>query len=148
MGNALQELIRRRLEQRGWSYGEVARRGGVPRSTVHHLATSARVARMPQQSTLDGLARGLELPLDAVRRAAAEACGIHLYFADGTAAGGEGGAAPDPEVATLIASVQRLSEADRRHVAALVESLLRSAPEAEAGPGSAGGPAPAPEPSD
>ncbi|MEU4098950.1 XRE family transcriptional regulator, partial [Streptomyces sp. NPDC026673] len=29
-------------------------------------------------------------------------------------------------VATLIASVQRLSEADRRHVAALVESLLRS----------------------
>ncbi|MYX37811.1 XRE family transcriptional regulator, partial [Streptomyces sp. SID8377] len=33
---------------------------------------------------------------------------------------------PDPEVATLIASVQQLSEADRRHVTALVESLLRS----------------------
>ncbi|MFB7290868.1 helix-turn-helix domain-containing protein [Actinacidiphila glaucinigra] len=120
MVNALQELIKRRLEQRGWSYGEVARRGGVPRSTVHHLATTARVARMPQQSTLEGLSRGLELPLEAVRRAAAEACGIHLYVEDGT------GTAPDPEVATLIASVQQLSEADRRHVAALVESLLRS----------------------
>jgi len=118
--NALQELIKRRLEQRGWSYGEVARRGGVPRSTVHHLATTARVARMPQQSTLEGLSRGLELPLEAVRRAAAEACGIHLYVEDGT------GTTPDPEVATLIASVQQLSEADRRHVAALVESLLRS----------------------
>ncbi|MFI8179163.1 helix-turn-helix domain-containing protein [Actinacidiphila glaucinigra] len=120
MVNALQELIKRRLEQRGWSYGEVARRGGVPRSTVHHLATTARVARMPQQSTLEGLSRGLELPLETVRRAAAEACGIHLYVEDGT------GTTPDPEVATLIASVQQLSEADRRHVTALVESLLRS----------------------
>ncbi|MGW2353410.1 helix-turn-helix domain-containing protein [Actinacidiphila glaucinigra] len=119
MVNALQELIKRRLEQRGWSYGEVARRGGVPRSTVHHLATTARVTRMPQQSTLEGLSRGLELPLEAVRRAAAEACGIHLYVEDGT------GTTPDPEVATLIASVQQLSEADRRHVTALVESLLR-----------------------
>ncbi|MFG2305726.1 helix-turn-helix domain-containing protein [Actinacidiphila glaucinigra] len=130
MVNALQELIKRRLEQRGWSYGEVARRGGVPRSTVHHLATTARVTRMPQQSTLEGLSRGLELPLEAVRRAAAEACGIHLYVEDGT------GTTPDPEVATLIASVQQLSEADRRHVAALVESLLRSStePPSQAGP--------------
>ncbi|MFI8179152.1 helix-turn-helix domain-containing protein [Actinacidiphila glaucinigra] len=130
MVNALQELIKRRLEQRGWSYGEVARRGGVPRSTVHHLATTARVARMPQQSTLEGLSRGLELPLETVRRAAAEACGIHLYVEDGT------GTTPDPEVATLIASVQQLSEADRRHVTALVESLLRSStePRSQAGP--------------
>ncbi|WP_406268854.1 helix-turn-helix domain-containing protein [Actinacidiphila glaucinigra] len=130
MVNALQELIKRRLEQRGWSYGEVARRGGVPRSTVHHLATTARVARMPQQSTLEGLSRGLEMPLEAVRRAAAEACGIHLYVEDGT------GTTPDPEVATLIASVQQLSEADRRHVTALVESLLRSStePRSQAGP--------------
>ncbi|MET7520640.1 XRE family transcriptional regulator, partial [Streptomyces sp. NPDC005480] len=34
--------------------------------------------------------------------------------------------------ATLIASVQRLSEADRRHVTALVESLLRSTPDDDA----------------
>jgi transcriptional regulator with XRE-family HTH domain len=121
--NALQELIKRRLEQRGWSYGDVARRGGVPRSTVHHLATAARVTRMPQQATLEGLSRGLELPVEAVRRAAAEACGIHLYVED------DAGAASDPEVATLIASVRQLSEADRRHVAALVESLLRGSAE-------------------
>ncbi|MGW7365572.1 helix-turn-helix domain-containing protein [Streptomyces sp. NPDC054841] len=121
MANALQVLVKSRLEQQGWSYGDVARRGGIPRSTVHHLATVERVTRMPQQATLEGLAKGLELPLDSVRRAAAEACGIHLYFeepADTTA---------DPEVATLIASVQRLSTADRRHVTALVESLLRNA---------------------
>jgi hypothetical protein len=51
--------------------------------------------------------------LDAVRRAAAESCGIHLYEA-----------APDPEVDVLIASLQQLSAQDRQHVAALVESLL------------------------
>ncbi|MFS4097237.1 transcriptional regulator [Streptomyces sp. AF1A] len=130
MANALQQLIRERLDRNGWSYGDVARRGGVPRSTVHHLATTDRVVRMPQATTLEGLAKGLELPLDAVRRAAAEACGIHVY---GSPAGDEaGGAAPrsaDPEVDVLIASVQQLSAEDRRHVAALVESLLgRSAP--------------------
>jgi HEAT repeat protein len=85
---------------------------------VHHLATSERLVRMPQPATLDGLARGLELPVDAVRRAAAEACGIHVYQD-----------APDPEVNVLIASLQQLSPQDRRHVTALVESLLeRSRP--------------------
>ncbi|MFE5690602.1 helix-turn-helix domain-containing protein, partial [Streptomyces sp. NPDC056512] len=126
VANALQVLVKSRLEQQGWSYGDVARRGGIPRSTVHHLATVANVARMPQQATLEGLARGLELPLDAVRRAAAEACGIHLYFED------PADTASDPEIATLIASVQRLSDADRRHVTALVESLLRSTPDPDA----------------
>ncbi|MFF0017198.1 helix-turn-helix domain-containing protein [Streptomyces sp. NPDC005374] len=131
MANALQQLIRERLDRKGWSYGEVARRGGIPRSTVHHLATTERVVRMPQSTTLEGLSKGLELPLDTVRRSAAEACGIHVY---GTPAGqdSDGAARPaDPEVDLLIASVQQLSADDRRHVAALVESLLdRSTPPA------------------
>ncbi|WP_042422402.1 helix-turn-helix domain-containing protein [Streptacidiphilus anmyonensis] len=113
MSNALQALMRERLDRQGWSYGDVARRGEIPRSTVHHLATTDRLVRMPQPATLEGLARGLELPLDTIRRVAAEACGIHLYEA-----------APDPEVDVLIASVQQLSPENRRHVAALVESLL------------------------
>ncbi|EDY57380.1 MULTISPECIES: helix-turn-helix transcriptional regulator [Streptomyces] len=129
MANALQQLIRERLDRKGWSYGDVARRGGVPRSTVHHLATTDRVVRMPQATTLEGLSKGLELPLDTVRRAAAEACGIHVY---GTPAAqdAEGTAArpADPEVDLLIASLQKLSADDRRHVAALVESLLDRTP--------------------
>ncbi|MEU1270158.1 helix-turn-helix transcriptional regulator [Streptomyces sp. NPDC005799] len=124
MANALQQLIRERLDRKGWSYGDVARRGGIPRSTVHHLATADRVVRMPQSATLEGLSKGLELPLDTVRRAAAEACGIHVYGSP------EASDTPaDPEVDLLIASVQKLSSDDRRHVAALVESLLdRSSP--------------------
>jgi HEAT repeat protein len=114
----LQALLRERLENKNWSYGDVARRGRIPRSTVHHLATAERLLRMPQPATLDGLARGLELPLDIVRRAAAQSCGIHVYEP-----------APDPEVDVLIASLQQLSAQDRRHVAALVDSLLaHSAP--------------------
>ena len=144
MSNALQQLMRERLDRQGWSYGEAARRGGIPRSTVHHLATTERLVRMPQPATLEGLARGLDLPLDAIRRAAAEACGIHIYAAapgsapaagaNGTAdAVRSGGGPSDPEVDVLIASLSKLSVDDRRHVAALVESLLdrRGGPETD-----------------
>ncbi|MFD9796359.1 helix-turn-helix domain-containing protein [Streptomyces sp. NPDC059070] len=128
MANALQKIIRERLDQNSWSYGDVARRGGIPRSTVHHLATTDRVARMPQPATLEGLAKGLDLPLDTLRQAAAEACGIHVYAA-GQAPAAQ--TAADPEVDLLIASLQRLSASDRRHVAALVESLLNRPPRSE-----------------
>ena len=115
--NALRELVDRRLRERGWSYAEVARRGALPRSTVHHLATTELVRRMPQPATLEALARGLELPLDLVRDAAASAAGIQVYRELGQ----------DPDVAMLIASLERLSPEDRRHVTALVESLVRGA---------------------
>ena len=38
--NPLQRLIQQRLRERGWSYGEVAKRGGMPRSTLYTLATT------------------------------------------------------------------------------------------------------------
>ena len=123
MANALQQIIRERLDRERWSYGDIARRGGIPRSTVHHLATTDHMARMPQPATLEGLAQGLGLPLHTIRRAAAEACGIHLYATAEPAL--TSSASTDPEVDVLIASVQRLSAEDRRHVAALVESLLK-----------------------
>ncbi|MFF4188929.1 helix-turn-helix domain-containing protein [Streptomyces sp. NPDC001691] len=133
MANALQQIIRECLDREGWSYGEVARRGGLPRSTVHHLATADRVMRMPQPATLENLAKGLGLPLDTVRRAAAEACGIHIYAADSATTDAARAETPDadPEVEVLIASLQRLSPDDRRHVAALVESLLDRSPSQE-----------------
>src|ERR1700754_579680 len=65
--NPLQRLIQQRLRERNWSYGEVARRGGLPRSTVYTLATTLNLVRPPRPATIDGLARGLEAPVSAGR---------------------------------------------------------------------------------
>jgi len=121
--NPLQHLIHQRLRERGWSYGEVARRGGLPRSTVYTLATTRNLARPPRPATLDGLAKGLDVPVSAVRAAAAESTGLHYY--DEVPAGRA--QAGDPERELLIASIDELTPEDRRHVAALVESLRKKA---------------------
>jgi transcriptional regulator with XRE-family HTH domain len=123
--NPLQRLIRERLRDRGWSYGVVARRGGLPRSTVYTLATTRNLARPPRPATIDALARGLDVPISVVRAAAAQSTGLHYY--DESLAGQRDPG--DRERELLIASIDELSPDDRRHVAALVESLRnRAAP--------------------
>jgi transcriptional regulator with XRE-family HTH domain len=124
--NPLQRLILDRLRERGLSYGDVARRGGLPRSTVYTLAMTRNLARPPRPATLDGLAQGLDLPVAAIRAAAAESTGLH-YYDDVPASPAQPG---DPERELLIASIDELTAEDRRHVAALVESLRhRTEPE-------------------
>lgn len=117
--NPLQRLIQERLHERGWSYGEVARRGGLPRSTVYTLAMTRNLVRPPRPATIDALAKGLDVPVSAVRAAAAESAGLHYY--DDARTGRD--LASDPERELLIASIDELAPEDRRHVAALVESL-------------------------
>jgi len=117
--NPLQELIRKRLRDRGWSYGDVARRGGLPRSTVYTLATTRNLVRPPRPATIDALARGLDVPVSVVRAAAAASTGLHYY--DQPPAGEQ--QPGDPERDLLIASIDELTLEDRRHVAALVQSL-------------------------
>ncbi len=124
--NPLQRLIQQRLRDQGWSYGEVARRGELPRSTVYTLATTRNLARPPRPATIDALAKGLDEPDSAVRAAAAESTGL-LYYdkvpAERERAGGQ-------ERDLQIASIDELTPEDRRHVAALVESLRnRAVPE-------------------
>jgi transcriptional regulator with XRE-family HTH domain len=121
--NPLQRLILQRLRERGWSYGEVARRGGLPRSTVYTLASTRNLARPPRPATIDALAKGIDVPVSAVRAAAAESTGLHYY--DDAPAGLEQPA--DQERDLLIASIDELTPEDRRHVAALVESLRNRA---------------------
>ena len=121
--NPLQRLIQQRLRERNWSYGEVARRGGLPRSTVYTLATTRNLVRPPRPATIDALARGLDVPVSAVRAAAAESTGLHYY--DEVSPGQRPPGDQDRDL--LIASIDELSADDRRHVAALVESLRRKA---------------------
>ena len=117
--NPLQRLIQERLRDRGWSYGDVARRGNLPRSTVYTLATTRNLVRPPRPATIDALAKGLDVPVSVVRIAAAESTGLH-YYDEAPAGQREPG---DQERELLIASIDELSPDDRRHVAALVESL-------------------------
>src|SRR2546422_5604357 len=119
--NPLQRLIQQRLRERGWSYGEVARRGGLPRSTVYTLAMTRNLTRPPRPATIDALAKGLDVPVSAVRAAAAESTGLHYYDDVPVPAEQEEQADPDREL--LIASIDELTPEDRRHVAALVDSL-------------------------
>jgi transcriptional regulator with XRE-family HTH domain len=124
--NPLQRLIQQRLREQGWSYGDVARRGGLPRSTVYTLAATRNLARPPRPATIDALAKGLDVPVAAVRSAAAESTGLH-YYDDVLEEEhpGDPGHPGDPERELLIASIDELAPEDRRHVAALVESLRR-----------------------
>jgi transcriptional regulator with XRE-family HTH domain len=121
--NPLQRLIQQRLRERGWSYREAARRGGLSHSTVYTLATTWNLARPPRPDIIDALARGLDVPVSAVRAAAAESTGMHYY--DGVPAGHHDHDDQDREL--LIASIDELTPEDRRHVAALVESLRQRA---------------------
>jgi transcriptional regulator with XRE-family HTH domain len=121
--NPLQRLIQERLRDRGWSYGAVATRGGLPRSTVYTLATTRNLVRPPRPATIDALAKGLDVPVSVVRVAAAESTGLHYYD---DVPGGQHDPG-DRERELLIASIDELSPEDRRHVAALVESLRNRA---------------------
>jgi len=53
--NPLQRLIQDRLRERAWSYGEVARRGALPCSTVYTLATKPNLARPSRSLSGKGL---------------------------------------------------------------------------------------------
>ena len=114
--NALQQLIQTRMTELNRSYGEVARRGGLPRSTVYHLASNHRPVRVPNPRTLEKLAIGLEVPEHVVRAAAAAAAGFVL----------DEQPVDDPEIEVLVASLARLSLQERRHVSALVRSMLEA----------------------
>lgn len=112
--NALQQMIQRQMTENGWSYGDISRRGGLPRSTVHNLATIDKLTRPPLPATLKRLAKGLDLPVESVRMAAAEAAGLEVWRES----------MHDPEIDVMIASLSQLTPEERTHVQALIRSLL------------------------
>ena len=111
--NPLQILIRTRMAEQRWTFADVARRGALPRSTVHHLATNEQPSRPPHPQTLARLAAGLDLPGERVRAAAAQATAHTVLTMP-----------KDPEIEFLLSAVGRLSREDRLHVAAMVRTML------------------------
>lgn len=66
---SLAELIQQHIDRTGESYTQIAERGKISRANVHRLATETGQS-MPRKATLEGLARGLRLPPNVIRRAA------------------------------------------------------------------------------
>jgi transcriptional regulator with XRE-family HTH domain len=111
--NPLGLLVQRRLAERGWSYGDVARLGGLPKSTVYKLATTEHWTNAPQVETLDRLARGLGLPSNVVRKAASEAVGLTAVVEE------------DPALGMLVGSIEALTSEQRAQITALVDAMTR-----------------------
>src|SRR5271154_4285490 len=99
--NPLQRLIQERLRERGWSYGAGGRRGRGPRAPPHRPPPP----RHPRPPPIDPLAKGLDVPVSAVRTAAAESTGLH-YYDESPARGQDPG---DREKELLIASIDELT---------------------------------------
>jgi len=115
VGNELARLISTVRETTGESYAVIADRAGMPRSTVHKLATT-ELTGLPKAETLEKLARGLRVAVELVTRAAQASTGYNVY-AETT---------PDAETDLLISNVSRLDPDQRAAVAALVQRLLRT----------------------
>jgi hypothetical protein len=111
--NPLAELIAEQIHTRGFTYGDIARRGGIPKSTVHKLARTEHWTHSPRSTTLDRLAVGLELPPATVRRAASEAVGLTRHVDR------------DPELGVLIGSIEALNPDQLGAIRALLAEMTR-----------------------
>lgn len=106
------QLIQRRLRETGRSYAQAAQLGGLPKSTFHDIARHG-VRRFPGDGVVEAIASAIDVPAGVVRSAVAEAAGV-----------AQRPARVDPDAELLAARVAELTPAQRRHVLALVESML------------------------
>ncbi len=113
--NRLQRLVQQRADERGWSVAHVATRAGLNRQTLYNLMKADEFKAMPSNKTLIGLAKALEMPDRMVRDAAAESIGIRVYDEP----------VDDPDMKVVIATMERLSKADRRRLREMAEVMFR-----------------------
>jgi transcriptional regulator with XRE-family HTH domain len=116
--NALARLIHRRREELGLTWKELATRGGFPSHTIiYTLATKAEHKQPPRAETLDRLAKALDVSIDLVRAAAAEAAGYRLEDIKVDLAVAE-------DVRVVAAAMNELSESDRAKLRRLALDFL------------------------
>lgn len=129
----LGRLIESRRAELGLSYREIGKKGGIPWSTVSLHAHSTKMTSVPQQRTLEGLAKGLDLPLAVVKDAVARGIGVEVVDHTPTTLRSA------PEVIRVVAAIQKLSEADVVRLRQMAESWAREADEGDAGRSENGG---------
>lgn len=108
--NAFARLIERRREELGLTWYDIARIGGFGSHTiVYALARKVEWKQPPRQDTLARIAKALNLPLDLVKAAAAEACGYNLTEINVPLDAAE-------DVKVVVAAMTELSESDREEL--------------------------------
>ena len=72
--HALQRLLREGLVRRGWNQSDLARESGLSKQVVSKLLREGRapIARLLRDTTIEGLARALQVHVGVVRAAIAE----------------------------------------------------------------------------
>jgi transcriptional regulator with XRE-family HTH domain len=113
MQNALAELVTAHCDRTGDSLAAIAKRGGMSRQTLSALVNREGPMSWVRQSTLEALARGLDLPVESVRQVAA---------ADAYAGNGD---TPQPRtlVAALMAHAEGLTDAQLEVLLATATAL-------------------------
>lgn len=108
--NAFARLIERRREELGLTWYDIAKLGGFGSHTiVYALARKVEWKQPPRQNTLKRIAKALQLPLDVVKAAAAEACGYNLQEISVPLGSAE-------DVKIVVAAMTELSAADREEL--------------------------------
>jgi transcriptional regulator with XRE-family HTH domain len=116
MENPLAELVTAHCERTGDTLAAIAKRGGISRQTLSGLVNREGPRAFPRQGTLDGLAKGLDLPLESVRQIAAVAA-----YGEAT------GESPRRLVGILIAHAEGLSDDQLEVVLATARAVKRHA---------------------
>lgn len=113
--NRFQRLVQQRLDERGWSKNRIAVYGDLNRSTVYRLLNAATFKQMPDEATLRGFEKGLDLPYQVLKDAAAESMGIRVYDEPTS----------DADTQVVIATMDRLPAARRREIREMAELLAK-----------------------
>ena len=76
--HALRRFIEQQLEDNGWTQSDLVRQSGLSKQHLSKMLNDDRdkLARLPSEDTLLGLAKGLRVPLNTVVLRAAQACGV------------------------------------------------------------------------
>ncbi len=72
--HAYRAFIRAEMDARGWKPADLARRSGLSKQTLSKILNDDRphLGQMPDQSTVEGLAAAFGVPVERVRKAAAQ----------------------------------------------------------------------------
>lgn len=110
----LQQLIRTRMDERGWSYADLAHRAGdeLTRSRWQQLGTGVRMRAFPEPHTIALIAHVLEVDVTTVVLACAEALGLDAHLRG-------------PDLAQLLpAGTERLPERMRDAILAVIRAAV------------------------